>query len=42
MLVEMRFGDSTSSAQPTKFLSSSIFAKSLSRSLSDRVFESGK
>lgn len=42
MLVEMRFGDSTSSAQPTKSPSSSIFAKSLSRSLSDRVFESGR
>lgn len=38
----MRFGDSTSSAQPTKSPSSFILAKSLSRSLSDRVFESGK
>lgn len=42
MLVEMRFGDSTSNAQPTKSLSFSIFTKSLSRSLSDRVFESGR
>lgn len=42
MLVEIRFGDRTSKAQPTKSPSSSIFAKSLSRSFSVKVFESEK
>lgn len=43
MLVEIRFGDRMSKAQPTKSPpSSSIFAKSRSRSFSVKVFESEK